>query len=163
MNKDHLYEIMTHLNIIELYHFCKVSKDICKDLYFWKLKNQYDHIKDENIITLDYIMELVNIILNLNTDIIHIGLPEHRDYQELHDILKINIIPTVKTYNDIIIKKLNQHYELKYEMTNSITHHIIFKYKTIINKQKLAELLMYLLYIIDDYRYYTKQSSNYHL
>ena len=57
-------------------------------------------------------------------------------------------------YDDIIIKKQNDQYKLKYFMTDSYKHVYVYKYKTIINKNQLYKLLIYLLYNIDDYRYY---------
>jgi hypothetical protein len=164
MNKDHLYEIMIHMNIIDLYQFCKISKELCNNMYFWKLKNQYDGVQDDNIITLNYIIILVKDILNLNMDI-HIGLPEdiyykHKTYKELHQLLNLKNIPYRQTYDDIIIKKYNNQYKLKILMVDSVTHYNIYKYKTMINKQQLSELLIYLLYNIDDYRYYALSANH---
>ena len=101
INDDVLQEIMIHMNIVELYHFCKVSIKLCDNIHFWKVKNQYDKLKDEKIITLNYIKKLAkDIDLNMS---IHIGLPEdiyykYGNYKELHQILNIKNIPNNATY-----------------------------------------------------------------
>src|SRR5687767_6825272 len=111
-------------------------------------------IKDDHIITLDYIVKLVKDIMDLNVDI-HIGLPEHKDYKKLHQLLGLNINSFRETYDDIRIEKINNQYQLNLEMTDSVTHRIYYnKSNMMMDKQQLLELLIYLFYTIDDYRYY---------
>ncbi len=175
MNIDHLHEIMLHLNIIELYKICNISKTLCNNKHFWKLKNTYDGIQDENIVTLDYIIHLVKGILNLNLDIF-VGLPDDREHNGLHELLNLKNIPcdkisnglpddrkhnglnsinmpSNKTYNELIISKTADGYELAYHMMEYRVD-VIYTYKSLINKQKVIEILIYLLYYIDDFRYY---------
>lgn len=87
-------------------------------------------------------------------DQIHIGLSEHQNYTELHQLLGLQNIPSNKTYDDIRITQINNQYMLEYEMTDSFTHDIIYTYNAKINNQTLAELLIYLFYYDDDFRYY---------
>ena len=76
-----------------------------------------------------------------------------------------NVIYNLETYDDITIEKVNDQYKLHFYMTDSVKHVYVYKYNTMINKQQLFKLLMYLFYMIDDYRYYAlpdnHQISNY--
>jgi hypothetical protein len=155
MNSDILHNIMLHASILDVYSFCKTSwmaKKLCND-YFWKQKNEYDHIKDKHIITLDYVTNLAKDVIDL-PDINRICIEFHEsvNYQELRQWLGIKKIYTGDTYDEINIT-IKDNYIVNYDMTSIDTFQNVYHLQKDYSKLQLLELLIHLFYYIKDYRF----------
>lgn len=150
MHPDILHTIMLHANILDVHSFCQTSwmaKRLCDD-YFWKQKNEYDHIKDKHIITLDYVTKLAKDIIHLpDLNKIYVDLHENINYQELHQRLGIKKIYVGDTYDEITITIKD--YVFSYNMTRVDTLQNVYYTHKDFSKLQLLELLIYLLYYVD--------------
>lgn len=94
-----------------------------------------------------------------NIDEIRIELPEHKDYTKLHHMLNINK-KNRETYDDVIIKIHNNEYFLDYIRHDFYNHTSFCSILNIkITKGTLFKILIYVLYYVEDFRYYAKPSN----
>jgi hypothetical protein len=162
MHPDILHNIILHANILDVHSFCQTSwmaKRLCND-YFWKQKNEYDNIKDKHIITLDYVTKLAKDIIHLpDLNRIIVDLDENINYQELHQRLGIKKIYVGDTCDEINVAIIKNNYIFNYNMASINTLQNVYHSHKDYSKSQLLELLIYLFYYVDDYRYLATPSN----